>query len=126
MPTPRSHSFPPYEEFEAADALSLLVLWNHERPTELKGYVTNRTKTNPSEAAEILNVVGSVGWGNFQFLVSMVDIESFNTALDIHFAPTLTNGEWTSELSLLSSFRSYLRVRAGSSQPNHSLTAASS
>jgi hypothetical protein len=76
---------------------------------------------------------GSVGWGNFQFLVSMVDIGSFNTALDIHFAPILTKGEWTSELSLFSSFRSYLRVREGSSQmseltqdPNLSLTAASS
>ena len=107
---------PPYEEFEAADALSLLVLWHHERPAELRAYVTTRIKHNVSEAAEILNIVGNVGWGNFQFLVAMVDIELFNAALEIHFASVLAKGEWTSELSVLNEFRSYLRVRANAGQ----------
>jgi KAP family P-loop domain len=57
----------PYEEFEAADALSLLVLWYHERPTELRAYVTDRIKNKPSEAAEILSVVGNAGLGTFSF-----------------------------------------------------------
>jgi hypothetical protein len=111
-----AQTHPPYEEFEEADALSFLVLWNQERPEELRAYVTNRTKTNPSEAARILNVTGNLGWGNYQFLVWMVDIESFNEALDIHYSPILARGEWTSELSLLSDFRSYLKIRSGSRQ----------
>lgn len=115
---------PLYEEFEAADALSMLVLWNQERPAELKAYITARIRENPSEAAEILNVVAGSGWGNFQFLISMVDIDSFNAALDKHFAPLLAKGEWTSELSPLNDFRSYLRVRAGAGSANHDLSLA--
>src|SRR5271167_221474 len=41
-----------------------------ERPTELRNYITKRIKDNPSEAAEILDIVGTSGWGNFPFLVS--------------------------------------------------------
>jgi hypothetical protein len=111
-----AQTHPPYEEFEEADALRFLVLWNQERPAELRAYITNRTKTNPSEAARILNVTGNLGWENYQFLVSMVDIESFNEALDIHYSPILAKREWTSELSLLNDFRSYLKIRSGSSQ----------
>ena len=104
---------PPYEEFDAADALCMLVLWNQERPAELRNYITKRIKDNPSEAAEILDIVGKSGWGNFSFLVSMVDMEAFNAALDSHFAPLLSNGEWTSNLSSVRDFRIYLRAQAG-------------
>jgi hypothetical protein len=102
---------PPYEALEPEDALSCLVLWHHSRSAELKAYVTMRIKNNPAEAAKILDTVGRQGWSNFQFLVSMVDVPAFNEALDIHFSPMLSRGEWTSQMSLLSDFRGYLRVR---------------
>jgi hypothetical protein len=93
------------------------VLWHHERPAELRAYVTTRITHNPSEAAEILNIVANFGWTNFQFLVAMVEIEAFNAALEIHFASISAKGEWTGELSLFNEFRSYLRVVGRSVKP---------
>jgi hypothetical protein len=102
---------PIYEEFAPADALSLLILWHYNQSPDVNSYLCARLKSHPVEAYELLNLFKDSGWSSFQLLTNMVDVDVLTNALKAHFAPIINEGKWTEEISLFSSFSSFLKVK---------------
>ncbi len=102
---------PIYEEFAPADALSLLILWHYDQSPDVNSYLCARVKSHPVEAYELLNLFKDSGWSSFQLLTNMVDVDVLTNALKAHFAPIINEGKWTEEISLFSSFSSFLKVK---------------
>ena len=77
----------------------------------MNSYLCTRIKSHPVEGYELLNLFKDSGWSSFQLLTNMVDVDVLTNALNAHFAPIINEGKWTEEISLFSSFSSFLKVK---------------